>query len=335
MAYDLEEYLRPVWEGEETLYETVMFVGEEDEAPLLYPVAEILGVYDYGHLTKYEEGVDYLIVNGNIKRLKGGNMPYIPVEEYYRKEPDSINVGVVRERCEEAPAGRNYFMFGERDTFTKRQIAVSYKHTAPWNMKIPQSKRERFTSAIEKLEQKKPFSLLFFGDSISTGANASGLVHGGNTPPYADSFPLMVWKKLQRVFETEIEYHNTAVGGWNTTHGVQHFDEKALFKNHDLFVLGFGMNDGGWTSDDYEKRMEEMVVRFHEKNPDAPILLIATMLPNIHSNWLRNQPLHEERVLALEKKYAFVSVTNMTELHGELLKRKRYRDMTLLPVMSR
>ena len=255
-------------------------------------------------------------------------MPYIPLDEYYREEPASLNVGVVRERCSEAPEGRNYFMFGETDTFSKRQIAVSYKHSAPWGLKIPQGKREKFSKSLAKLERKEKFSLLFFGDSITTGANASGLPHGGNTPPYADSFPEMVWKKLQSVFQTEIEYHNTAVGGWNTVHGIQTFDEKALFQNHDLFVLGFGMNDGGRSSDDYEKNLEEMIVRFHEKNPETPIVLIATMLPNIHSNWLRNQPNHEAAVLALEEKYPFVAAVNMTELHGEILKRKRYRDMT-------
>ena len=138
----------------------------------------------------------------------------------------------------------------------------------------------------------------------------------------------MVWKQLQAEFNTNIAYHNTAVGGWNTLRGVEHYEERALLQPYDMLVLGFGMNDGGFTSEDYEARLEEMVLRFHAKNPDAPIVLLATMLPNIHSNWLCNQPNHEQRVLNLEKKYPFVTAVNMTELHRELLQRKRYRDMT-------
>lgn len=328
MAYDLENYIAPVWEGDSVCYETVLFVGEEDEAALLYPIDEVLGVYDYGQQIVYTEGVDYVIVDGKIKRLKGGNTPYIPIEEYYRETPAAVNVAVVRERCAEAPEGRGYFMFGEADTFTKRQIAVSYRHKQKWTGAVPQSKRAVFEEALKKLERKEPFDLLFFGDSITTGANSSGLPHGGNTPPYAESFPVMVWKKLQSLYQTEIVYHNTAVGGWNTVQGVENFEEKVLFQAHDLMVLGFGMNDGIWKPEDYQKRMEEMILRFHEANPQSPILLLATMLPNIHSNWLRNQPLHQAKLQELAAKYPFVAVADMTEMHGELLKRKRYRDMT-------
>ncbi|MBQ8320547.1 MAG: SGNH/GDSL hydrolase family protein [Clostridia bacterium] len=255
-------------------------------------------------------------------------MPYIPVEEYYRETPANVSVAVVEERCKEAPYGRGFFAFGEEDTFTKRQVCITYKHAAPWTGKKPVGKSKVFAAALKKLSQKEPFSLLFYGDSITTGCNSSGLPQGGNTPPHAESFPVMVWKKLQKTFDTEIAYHNTAVGGWNTNNGLENFQEKVLFSKQDMLVLGFGMNDGGSDVGQYAARIEEMLVRFHEENPSSPVVLLATMLPNIHSNWLRNQPLQAAALLALEKKYPFVAVADMTEMHGELLKRKRYRDMT-------
>ena len=53
------------------------------------------------------------------------------------------------------------------------------------------------------------------------------------------------------------------------------------------------------------------------------------MLPNVESNWLRNQPLFAETLYRLEEKYPFVGVADMTTMHGDLLATgKRYRDMT-------
>lgn len=47
-SYSLETWLRPVWHTREMYNETVLFVGEEDEAPLLYRPSEIRSVRSYG-----------------------------------------------------------------------------------------------------------------------------------------------------------------------------------------------------------------------------------------------------------------------------------------------
>ncbi len=328
MAYDLDVYTKPLWEGTEVYYETAMFVGKEDVASMLYPIDEVIGVYDFAQKVEYVQGVDYEIIDGKIKRVNGGNIPYYKLYEYYRDVPDVVNIMVNREVCKEAPEGRNFFVFGEKDTFSKMQVCVSYKHKSKWSYKIPKGKRDVFKKALDKLDKKQEFSMLFFGDSITTGCNSSGVETGGNVPPYADSFPIMVWKKLQKTFDTEIKYTNTAVGGWNTLHAITNFQEKALSENYDLLILGFGMNDMRTNVQITKNRTEEMIIRFREKNPNAPILLLATMLPNINSNWLCNQKLHAGIFEELAIKYPHVAVANITEIHEDILKTKRYRDMT-------
>ena len=82
-GYDLERYLLPIWAGNKVYYETAMFLGEEGEITLLYEPNGKIEMLDYGLETTYVEGVDYAVEGRKVKRLKGGSLPYFPMEEYY------------------------------------------------------------------------------------------------------------------------------------------------------------------------------------------------------------------------------------------------------------
>ena len=127
-SYSLETWLRPVWHTREMYNETVLFVGEEDEAPLLYRPSEIRSVRSYGLNVEYTEGKDYILTEeGKIRRLRGSAIPYFETDEYYRKEPDSVPVAVFGKYAAGFQENR-YIKYGEKDTFTSRQIAVTYAH---------------------------------------------------------------------------------------------------------------------------------------------------------------------------------------------------------------
>jgi hypothetical protein len=147
--------------------------------------------------------------------------------------------------------------------------------------------------------------------------------------PFAESYPVMVHKTLQDKYGAEIEYVNTAVGGWSTFNGVEALDERVLNRNYDLMVLAFGMNDGITELKTYYERTEKMVLEFRKNNPDGEVLLVSTTYPNTESDWVRNQPLFVDELYKLEEKYSFVGVADMTKMHYNLLETgKRYRDMT-------
>ncbi|MBQ3492944.1 MAG: SGNH/GDSL hydrolase family protein [Clostridia bacterium] len=327
-SYDLETYIKPIWQGDTVYYETVLFVGEEDCAPLLYPIEQVVGVYNYGLTEEYQLGKDFEIIDGKIKRIKGGKTPYCPVDDYYLDKQAQYAIEIVNNR-EVAPAGKKYFNFGEKDSYSKYQIAVTYRHSAQNKTLIPQGKSQRFSCFLNKLKEQKSASVIFYGDSITTGCNSSGTPMGGMVEPFAESFPVMVHKKLQKEFDAEIEYANTAVGGWATDRGLDAFDERVLDKEYDLLVLGFGMNDGATPLETYLERTEKMVLKFRERNPQGQVVLLSTTYPNTESNWVRNQPLFINELVKLEKKYSFVGVADMTNMHYNLLETgKRYRDMT-------
>ena len=64
------------------------------------------------------------------------------------------------------------------------------------------------------------------------------------------------------------------------------------------------------------------------RNSRCEAVLLGTTLPNPASTWTNNQPIYANALHELEKELTGVAVADMTEIHRDLLKKKRYRDMT-------
>ena len=182
---------------------------------------------------------------------------------------------------------------------------------------------------LKLLSKEKRLNVVFYGDSITTGCNSSGTDLGGNVPPYADAFPVMIQKKLQNIYGATVNVRNVAVGGWATVNGLDAFNARVLSEKADLMVLAYGMNDRGTPTELYKTMIADMVCRFKDFNPNGEVVLVAPMLPNVETDWLKNQPLFAEKLYELEEEYPFVAVADMTQMHWDILATgKRYRDMT-------
>ena len=330
-SYSLETWLRPVWHTREMYNETVLFVGEEDEAPLLYRPSEIRSVRSYGLNVEYTEGKDYILTGeGKIRRLRGSAIPYFETDEYYRKEPDSVPVAVFGKYAAGFQENR-YIKYGEKDTFTSRQIAVTYAHDCVWEGSIPEDKSDRAGKFLKKLEGEKAAKIVFYGDSITAGCNASGTEYGGNTLPYTPSYAQMVASSLEDKYASKIECVNTSLGGANTEWGLENVEKNVISHAPDLVVIAFGMNDADLTVAKYKRMISEMIDKIHAADPDCAVVAVATSVPNNETEWFYgNQKEYVAGLKALEReeKYDFVAVADMTAMHLDLLKAKRFRDMT-------
>lgn len=330
-SYSLETWLRPVWHTREMYNETVLFVGEEDEAPLLYRPSEIRSVRSYGLNVEYTEGKDYILTEeGKIRRLRGSAIPYFETDEYYRKEPDTVPVAVFGKYAAGFQENR-YIKYGEKDTFTSRQIAVTYAHDCVWEGSIPEDKSDRAGKFLKKLEEEKAAKIVFYGDSITAGCNASGTEYGGNTLPYTPSYAQMVASSLEDKYAAKIECVNTSLGGANTEWGLENVEKNVISHAPDLVVIAFGMNDADLTVAKYKRMISEMIDKIHAAIPDCAVVAVATSVPNNETEWFYgNQKEYVAGLKALEReeKYDFVAVADMTAMHLDLLKAKRFRDMT-------
>ncbi|MBE6645624.1 MAG: SGNH/GDSL hydrolase family protein [Ruminococcaceae bacterium] len=338
MTYNLSEYLEPFWKAKRISEESVMFVGKNDTAPLIFTPDKIEKVMSSDRKTEYKEGLDFALENGRLKLLPNTKIPSLPLEEYFRdtpakwERPDGIfdiEIKVDRKRLREKLEldGERFFAFGKKPFFYNNQIVVTYTHSDKWLGYIPESRPEIFKSFLDKAKNGKTPTLLFFGDSITTGADSSG---GGlyTCEPCIDSFAVMIHKLLTEKFG-EINYVNTAVGGKNTAWAYENLEENVIKHNPDMLVLAFGMNDGDRSPDDYYGLYKKMLTRVTEKFPNTPVLLVGTMIPNPESDWLKNQRYHVNSLYRLEGEFKNTAVCDMTRLSTELyMGGKRFRDLT-------
>lgn len=201
-AYDLDTYLLPIWDAREIYQETVMFFEGESERSLLYAPQDIICVRNYGLDIVYEEGKDYtLSEDGKLVLPEGSSIPRFAVEEYYLTQPDTRTDGkdatikVYNDRTAIPLEGDHWLNFFERDELTSKQISVCYRHAQPWKGPVPEGKGEKLQNFLSKVGKGKSVTILFYGDSITTGAQSSSYEH---MRPQADIWPEMIKNILKK-----------------------------------------------------------------------------------------------------------------------------------------
>ena len=247
-------------------------------------------------------------------------MPHFTWDEFYPTSKETSVSG-------NAFAGSNkpYVVFSEGSYFHKNQVFITYTHTATTNLFTPQ-KSTKLTNFASKLKNGESVNLVFFGDSITAGGNASGRA---DTAPYTPIWSEMVRDSLMAKYPSAtINYTNTAVGGKETTWAIEELNDRVIVYKPDLLILAFGMNDGGKTTEKYISNTKTIIDRVLAANPNCEIALIATMLPHSETTYYKNQYLQEAALYELAKSYSNVDVIPMTSVHSSVLTQKRYFDMT-------
>jgi len=329
--YTLDAYLKPLWYTREIYNETLMFIGEDDCAPLMYDATEIISVRNYGLNKEYAEGVDWTYENGIFCRTENSAIPCWDPELYYLPYPGTYSIPVDKSKIGIELEGDRYLRYGELDTFTSYQIAVTYKHDSPWQGPIPADKSARFDKTIAKLKSGEKTKIVLFGDSISTGCNASGTPAGGKVSPYMPSFDSMVASFLTNEYNANVEVVNNSKGGMDVYWARSNIVEKVVDEQPDLAIIAFGMNDGSKSVESFIGAIKDIINTINYNLPDTEIMLIGTMLPNYEAGggWYGNQQYFAAAQIELEDEYDYVSVANVTEMHDAMFKAgKRYRDVT-------
>ena len=340
-SYTLDEYIRPLWVGDTVAHETVLFREDEREAKLTYPMDEILGVFTADLTAELEADRDYLLRDGMLVRPEGSRMPFIPLERFYPSEHrDGADFGCTEE-------GHPFLGFGEGDSMIRYMVDVTYRHSAAWDGPIPPPQTDKCARFLATLERGEEATILFYGDSITTGANSSGIV---GVPPYAESFPLMVSRALaqkygyalsidvvpygpvdpvRRTGERVLHYVNTAVGGMESKWGLENVRERACGYSPDLMILAFGMNDGWRTRAEYMDLTAQIVRAMQAACPGTDILLLSSILPHWRAaGFFGHQDEYEDGLWDFAQHEAHVGVAPMTSMHRHLLRRKEYYHAT-------
>lgn len=348
---NLDENMQNIFDGSTVKNETVMFLEKGEAKDLLFKIDKILSVTSYDGEITYVEGVDYALKDGQIVCLEGSSVPCITNEVFYNCEDSVISVN---------HDGKIVPMYwGEGTAMTRWQVNVTYTHSDVWNGYRQKCSADTLSPFINKLIKGEDVTVMFYGDSITFGANASSII---GTKPYQMPYTILFTKTLADLFGYNIHFINTnlpkaatvpddydkgsshtityinpSVGGWSTEDGIENYDTyvKPFIEEYgcDLFMLGFGMNDGGLAPRKYcrnEKKILNSVIR---QTSGVNLLLMATMVPNPDGiGWYGNQVYQEEVLIDCSDKYNKAgvpcAVIGMSSTSLSVLEHKQFRDYT-------
>ena len=333
--------------------ETAAFIYPDEEKQLLYDIDSIVSVKSYDGGTVYEQGKDFVLKNGKLALSGNSAIPVMTPEIYYSDGEQPI-LKVLKPDGAESPC-----YFNGSGTLSKYQIRITYTHEESHGL-LPPCKG-RYGRFLSLLESGEDVTVFFHGDSITYGCDAS-LSHG--LPPYQPSFPILFVCALARIYDCSVRFvmpeadnayggHfpevprgnkgtitlvNTAVGGWNSEDGVKaldtHFTPQIKKYGCDLFILGYGMNDGGRSPVETAANCEKIARHVLSLRNNASVMFISTMLPNpdaLHG-WNANQAVQEPELARVADRLngegVPCDVAKMTSVSAEILKRKKFIDIT-------
>ena len=320
LSYDYgdKEMLVKVW-ADKTIYnETVVLEdnGSEISGQLLFEPTDIISVRDYT-LDKVYDASEYTISGNKIIRNDSSTMPYLTTEQlaginlpqeyafstYQAKEPGTS------------------IIFTEGIGIIMHQIAVTYKHAGTWAGTKPAHQPEALANVMAKLKAKESVNVVLNGDSISTGANSSGVM---GIKPYLDDFGTLFTNYLSNKYDTEVNLINTSVGGMLSNWGKDNVDANVNNYNPDLVIIGFGMNDGslGMSPQTFKENIDFMVRSIKSRNPEADIIIIHTIYANPLSIQNQGQKAYLAELQALQTEHgvALLDMGSITETMYETKK---------------
>jgi lysophospholipase L1-like esterase len=216
-------------------------------------------------------------------------------------------------------------LYGEGHFFHDQQVHAAYEPAEAWNGPVPEADADGLELTLERLKAKESIKVLMLGDSISTGANASGTV---GAPPGLMGYPDLVADGLRQRFGVTVELKNLSVGGMNAPWGVEQM-AIATGEKPDLFLIAFGMNDasGRYPPSKYRKDVARMAAVMRAACPDCDVICVATMTANATWQYAAPElyPAYLEQLLTLRE--PGVAVADVTSVWSWIVERKKFLDL--------
>ena len=319
---DIKSYVKPFWATDTITDETVQVIRKDGlpTATLLFDAKRIISVKSADFNSFYEKGRDWDLKRNKLIFGPRSRVPFFHPDDlvFNKKLPGASMTG-------KEPG--TYVLFKEGPYFSSRQISVTYikEHDQAWKGPTPQYAAVALPNSITKLQNRQKFKIVFYGNSIEVGYNASGLE---KVPPFMPVWPELVVRNLIDHYSGEISFVNTSVAGRLAQWGVDSAEAKVVLHEPDLVIIGFGMNDGTMKvpGDKFREQIQRIIDAVKAKNSSVEFILISPMLANPASGFDGLQSTYKSELDKLTREG--VVLADMTGVHLELLKYKSYQDMT-------
>lgn len=313
--YNRDNLLRPVWDTDIMYYDSLTFV--EGQSQLMYEPCEILSFYDSHNRKEYKENVDFKVEGRIITLLPGTDIFSFTEDELYPHEPIPGHTFPMEDRN---------ILFYEEHFFHDRQYSITYKiRENTWSGHRPSHTAHHFPKTMDKLKNGKPISITLFGDSVCVGANASGFT---DADPHLPSFSGLLIDYLKNKFGSQIDFHNPSIGGKDSRWGAETVEDNVNFRRNDLVIVSLGGNDSFTDPDEYIKNIQAIIDSIRIKYPETEFIVATPTFANklLKGTFYANQPIFTEHIHKL--KGDNIAIADITNMQKELIKHKRYIDIT-------
>ena len=343
-TYNAKSYLSNYWEGNTVYNESVFFEqnskGEVIDASLMYTPDTVFSVRSADLKTEYVEWQDYIIEGKKIKLTNNSRIKSISYDAKYpsvptsQEEQDKItNLSMMKLAEDESRYIKN-------DHMREYQVYVTYSHSDTWSGAKPASQLSDLKNTKQKLENGETVNIVYYGDSITSGYNASGNSEKATynreeietyydqtqhlrVAPYMPAWPTLVSSALQAKYpNASINHINRAQAGTISSWGVNNVD-LVTAKSPDLVVIAFGMNEPGNTTS-LNTNIKSIMDAVLAVNPKAEFVLASAFIPNLNAKHFVDNKLsvQEEQLYAIKGEYAGkagVAVANVNSVNKAML----------------
>lgn len=256
--------------------ETVVFAGTQAQKLRLAPLRSrpVMLRGPISNPTLYEEGTDYVIDYdaGTVRRTEGSRIPD------WRNHP-MYGLDSFDHRDFPSYSNAEYTCMIEYEGKGGAEEPLDPAAKPDMNGAAGSDLMRRYLPHLhKKLSDNEPVHYVVYGDSISTGCEASpGLAY---FECFADALRF-------RFPQAKLTVHRKALGGETSRGGLERLENDCIALQPDLVTIAYGMNDQNRQPDgtnavlleEFEHNIREMVMRIRNAS-EADVLLITPCLPN-------------------------------------------------------
>ena len=231
----------------------------------------------------YEEGTDYIREDSRLILTEHSRIPILSRDIYCKPFTGVPETAWVR-----LPDGEHY-MEVVSDVY-RWQILVTYTHKTVWDSFSPVDSSSLLPQSMQKLQNGGDFHLVFYGDSITAGWEASGCNESAIDmvtledyhvtlwhAPYQPAWAELVSNSLQHRYTAKI-YYKKRIGlpEAHRTVGVKMQKNWYVPAIRMLVILGFGMNSMQEPAEIYKTAILSIVQTIRSEHPDCEFLLVIS-----------------------------------------------------------
>lgn len=337
--YDVQKYTSPVWKGDIVYNEAVYPIKGQDGSTtytLMYSPDTVQSVYDATFSKLYQEGVDYTVEGNQLTILPGGAIEPFNYD-YIHPQSNPNNYGWDRYYNRTAAGDGKWEYWGQSSEFFGGYLNVTYTHSDTWDGYVPENKAASLPITSRRIENNESMNVVFFGDSITGGANSSSY---RDLYPYAQRWNEQIISQLEETYGcTHISDYYSSAGGSSASGMVSEVQDSVIRYAPDLVFIAFGMNDCMNESQDsdgslervraaYKNAIEQMIGQVRDRYPDCEFVLVSSFYGNPFCHYRSYYDACRDALVELENTYSGVVCADVTSMQSSMLEYKDYLDFS-------